>query len=207
VTARGGACGDTLRLSIATDGQRVIDAGFSADGCGATTAAGSAAVTLVRGQRLLEAAQIGTSAIAAELGGLSPGKHHAADLAADALARGLGEAVRARAALNWPSHGRRLVAMSGGVDSAVAALLSRRQGETVAVTMVIGGQPRITHSLFGLGYSIAAVIANEFTEATNRLYLSAPFEPGLSLLATSMILNLAARLLVWRISHGKAGLV
>lgn len=141
VTARGGACGDELRFSIEADGERVTDAGFSADGCGATTAAGSAAVTLVRGLALLDAARIGASEIAAELGGLSPGKQHVADLAADALARALGEAVRAKAALTVPPLGRTLVAMSGGVDSAVAALLSRRCGETVAVTLELWSAP------------------------------------------------------------------
>ena len=63
-------------------------------GCGALTAAGSAAVTLVEGAPLLDAARVGTHAIAAELGGLSPGKLHAAELAADALHRALGAAAR-----------------------------------------------------------------------------------------------------------------
>src|SRR2546423_378475 len=71
VIAEGGACGDQIRFSVATDGERVTDAGFDAVGCGATTAAGSAAVTLVRGRHLLDAARIGAAAIADELGGLS----------------------------------------------------------------------------------------------------------------------------------------
>ncbi|MDQ6775036.1 MAG: tRNA 2-thiouridine(34) synthase MnmA, partial [Actinomycetota bacterium] len=73
--------------------------------------------------------------IAAELGGLSPGKLHAAELAADALHRALGAAFRERGAVAPPNEGRTLVAMSGGVDSAVAALLCAREGETVAVTL------------------------------------------------------------------------
>ena len=83
------------------------DAGFDAEGCGAATAAGSAAVTLVRGRGVLEAARIGAAEIAAELGGLSPGKLHAAELAADALARALGTLRFApRAALPAPGGGR-----------------------------------------------------------------------------------------------------
>ena len=74
--------------------------------------------------------------IAAELGGLSPGKLHAAELAADALARALGAAARARGRLpRAVASERNLVAMSGGVDSAVAALLCSRRGETIAVTL------------------------------------------------------------------------
>ena len=137
VDAGGGACCDRIRFSIATDGERVTEAGFEADGCGSATAAGSAAVTLARGRGLLEAARIGAEVIAEELGGLSPGKVHAAELAADALARALGEAARSRAALSGPApHATRtLVAMSGGVDSAVAALLCAQAGEAVAVTL------------------------------------------------------------------------
>jgi phosphate transport system permease protein len=93
-----------------------------------------------------------------------------------------------------------------GIIGALILGLGRALGETVAVTMVIGARPQITHSLFGLGYTIAAVIANEFTEATYTLYLSALFELGLILLAITMILNVFARLLVWRVSRGPAGL-
>jgi tRNA-specific 2-thiouridylase len=119
----------------------VTAAGFDASGCGAAQAAGSAAVHLVRGERLLDAARVGSAAIAAELGGLSPGKLHAADLASDALHQALGAAARAGAALA-PDAGRTLVAMSGGVDSAVAALLVARDGrEAVAVTLELWRDP------------------------------------------------------------------
>ncbi len=123
--AGGAACGDLVRLSVVVDGPYVRAASFEASGCGATIAAASAAVELVEGAGLLEAARIGSPRIAAELGGLSAGKLHAADLASDALHRALGAAVRARGALEAHSA-RTLVAMSGGVDSAVAALLSQR---------------------------------------------------------------------------------
>jgi tRNA-specific 2-thiouridylase len=131
----GGSCCDELQLSVEIDGERVTDAGFVARGCGAATAAGSAAVTLVRGRALLKVARIGAGEIAAELGGLSTAKWHAAELAADALARAVGQAARAGAQLAHAAGGRTLVAMSGGVDSAVAGHLTRQGGETVAVTL------------------------------------------------------------------------
>ncbi len=135
VTRGGGACCDTLTFSIALSDGRVSDAGFQAQGCGAATAAASAAVTLVRGLPVLEAARIGVPAIAEELGGLSPGKLHAAELAADALGRALGTAAYSSSPLARPAGGRTLVAMSGGVDSAVAAQASVAGGETAAVTL------------------------------------------------------------------------
>jgi tRNA-uridine 2-sulfurtransferase len=141
-TVDGGACCDQVSLSLTVEGERVTDAGFEAHGCGAATAAGSAAVTLVRGSTVLDAARIGAAQIAEELGGLSPAKRHAADVAADALARSLGAAVRDRARVpapaatpEAPAPRRTLVAMSGGVDSSVVALLCAREGDAVAVTL------------------------------------------------------------------------
>lgn len=141
--AGGAACGDRLRVSLAVERARVTDAGFAGEGCGATLAAGSATVALIRGRPVLEVARLGTREVAAELGGLSPGKLHAAELAADALHRALGAAVRAHGAIEPPEDGssRTLVAMSGGVDSAVAALLCAREGETVAVTLELWADP------------------------------------------------------------------
>jgi tRNA-uridine 2-sulfurtransferase len=136
--AGGAACGDLIRISLRVDGERVDAAGFEASGCGALTAAGSAAVTLVEGAGVLDAARVGAHEIAAELGGLSPGKFHAADLAADALHRALGAAARAGAAVP-ADPGRTLVAMSGGVDSAVAALLAG--GNAAAVTVELWADP------------------------------------------------------------------
>jgi tRNA-specific 2-thiouridylase len=141
-TVGGFDCGDRIRFSVAVERDRVVDAGFDADGCGSATAAGSAAVTLARETTVIEAARIGTHQIAAELGGLSPGKLHAAELAADALARALGAAVRADAEVGGPcTGGRTLVAMSGGVDSSVAALLCARAGEALAVTLELWSDP------------------------------------------------------------------
>ena len=130
--AGGASCGDMISLSLAVEGSVVTGAGFEASGCGAMVAAGSAAVALVSGAPVLDAARVGTAAIAAELGGLSPGKLHAAELAADALHRALGLAARADAAVA-ADPGRVLVAMSGGVDSAVAGLLTG--SDAVAVTL------------------------------------------------------------------------
>jgi tRNA-specific 2-thiouridylase len=138
VTAVGGACGDTITLSLATDGERVSAAGFEADGCGAATAAASAAIALARGRPVLDAARIGARAIAEELGGLGAAKLHAAEVAADALGRALGAAARRDGAVRSPGPHepqRTLVAMSGGVDSTVAALLAAKDGEAVGVTV------------------------------------------------------------------------
>ncbi len=146
--AGGAACGDLVRISLALDPASsqgaIVDAGFDASGCGAAIAAGSATVALVRDAPLLRAARVGAPEIAAELGGLSPAKLHAAELAADALHRALGAAARERGALAAPSDGgeRALVAMSGGVDSAVAALLTARAGRhVVCVTLELWSDP------------------------------------------------------------------
>jgi tRNA-specific 2-thiouridylase len=144
--AGGAACGDLIRISLAIDSDSptgtIVDAGFDASGCGATVAAGSAAVGLLRGAPLLRAAEIGAGEIAGELGGLSLAKRHAAELAADALHRALGGAARARAKLAQMS-GRALVAMSGGVDSAVAALLVAEGdgAQAVGVTLELWSDP------------------------------------------------------------------
>jgi tRNA-uridine 2-sulfurtransferase len=140
VTAGGWSCCDEITFSLAVAGDHVSGAGFTARGCGAATAAASAGVTLVRGLHVLDAARLGAGDVADELGGLSPAKRHAAELAADALARALGAAVRAHARVDAPVTGRTLVAMSGGVDSAVAAHLIAAAGEdTAAVTLELWG--------------------------------------------------------------------
>ncbi|HEY0345431.1 MAG TPA: tRNA 2-thiouridine(34) synthase MnmA [Solirubrobacteraceae bacterium] len=139
--AGGAACGDLVRVDVAVERGHVAAAGFEASGCGAMIAAASAAVELVDGAGILDAARIGSPQIADELGGLSAGKLHAADLASDALHRALGAAVRTGGALA-PEPGRTLVAMSGGVDSAVAALLCARGGlDVAAVTLELWADP------------------------------------------------------------------
>jgi tRNA-uridine 2-sulfurtransferase len=133
--AGGAVCGDLVRIGVAVEGDRVADAGFDAAGCGAALAAGSAAVELVRGAGVLDAARVGTHAISDALGGLSPGKLHAAELAADALARALGRAVADAEGDVLIDPERTLVAMSGGVDSAVAALRSGPRAATVTLEL------------------------------------------------------------------------
>jgi len=83
-----------------------------------------------------------------------------------------------------------------GIFGSVFLAMARALGETMAVTMVIGNTPKINASLFAPGYSIAAVIANEFTEATGRVYLQALIELGLVLFVLTIILNALARVLI-----------
>jgi phosphate transport system permease protein len=85
-----------------------------------------------------------------------------------------------------------------GIFGATILALGRALGETMAVTMVIGNRPDIVLSLFQPGYSMAAVIANEFTEATGDLYLSALVEIGLVLFLLSIVVNFAAQLILSR---------
>jgi tRNA-specific 2-thiouridylase len=140
--AGGAACGDLVRVAVRVEGERVVEAGFDADGCGAARAAGSAVVELVEGRPFLEAARVTADDVAGALGGLIPPKRHAAELAADALHRALGAAAK-DAPLELPASPRRtLVAMSGGVDSAAAAQLALDAGdEVVAVTLELWSDP------------------------------------------------------------------
>jgi tRNA-specific 2-thiouridylase len=139
--AGGAVCNDLVAISLVLDaGGRVATATFDAHGCAATVAAGSAAVSLAEGRGLLEAARIGADAVDRELGGLSPLGRHAAELAADALHRALGAAARdAKVALS-DAPGRLLVAMSGGVDSAVVAALAGSRA--VGVTLELWSDPQ-----------------------------------------------------------------
>jgi phosphate transport system permease protein len=86
-----------------------------------------------------------------------------------------------------------------GIFGAVILGFGRAIGETMAVTMVIGNSPRISASLFSPSYTMASVIANEFVEATSKLYISSLIEIGFLLLVVSIIINIAARILVWRL--------
>jgi len=88
-----------------------------------------------------------------------------------------------------------------GLTGAVILGLGRALGETMAVTMVIGNRAEISASLFAPSYTMASVIANEFTEATGDLYLSALAEIGLLLFVVTLLLNIIARLLVWRVAR------
>ena len=89
-----------------------------------------------------------------------------------------------------------------GILGAIILGLGRALGETMAVTMVIGNTPQIAKSLFAPGYTMASVIANEFTEATGNVYLSALVEIALALFLLTLIVNALARLLVWSVTRG-----
>src|SRR5215211_6806042 len=156
--AGGAVCGDLIRVAVRVEDDRVVEAGFDAEGCGAARAAASAVVELVEGANFLDAARITIDDVSEALGGLVPSKRHAAQLAADALHRALGSAARAGADVAAPagalgaaaadslrlapSPRRTLVAMSGGVDSAAAAQLALDAGdEVVAVTLELWADP------------------------------------------------------------------
>jgi tRNA-uridine 2-sulfurtransferase len=144
--AAGGApCGDLVRVSLAVAGGSVVAARFDAEGCGAIAAAGAALTEAAEGRSVLEAARIGPPEISAALGGLSAQGRHAADLTADALHRALAALASSGGPLAEPpaTGDRVLVAMSGGVDSAAAALLERERGaEVVAVTLKLWADRR-----------------------------------------------------------------
>jgi phosphate transport system permease protein len=115
------------------------------------------------------------------------------------------EAALALGATKWETT--RVVLANGapGIAGAIILGLGRAVGETMAVTMVIGNRPEISVSLFEPSYTIASVIANEFTEATGDLYLSALVELGLVLFLVTFVVNGAARLLVWSVTRGTSG--
>jgi phosphate transport system permease protein len=91
-----------------------------------------------------------------------------------------------------------------GLVGAIILGLGRALGETMAVTMVIGNRHDIGLSVLQPAYTMAAAIANEFSEATTNLYLSALFEVGLILFVITVAVNAAARLLIWRVARGTA---
>jgi phosphate transport system permease protein len=113
------------------------------------------------------------------------------------------EAALALGATRWESTWQVVVPWARtGIMGSIFLALARALGETMAVTMVIGNDPKIAASLFAPGYTIAAVIANEFTEATGDLYLSALIELGLVLFLMTFILNGLARILIVATERG-----
>jgi phosphate transport system permease protein len=90
-----------------------------------------------------------------------------------------------------------------GIVGGIILGLGRALGETMAVTMVIGNRPEIAKSLFAPGYTMASVLANEFSEATGDVYLSALVEIGLALFLVTIIVNALAQLLVWSVTRGQ----
>ena len=115
------------------------------------------------------------------------------------------EAALALGATKWETTLVVLVNGAPGIAGAVILGLGRAIGETMAVTMVIGNRPEISPSLFQPSYTLASVIANEFTEATADIYLSSLVELGLILFFVTFVVNAIARLLVWRVTRRTAG--
>jgi len=113
------------------------------------------------------------------------------------------EAVLALGATRWEMIRTGVLRNArAGIAGGVILGLGRALGETMAVTMVIGNRPEIAKSLFAPGYSMASVIANEFSEATGDLYLSALVEVGLALFIVTIIVNIVAQFLVWTVTRG-----
>jgi tRNA-specific 2-thiouridylase len=141
--AAGGApCRDVVRIAVRIERDLVTEAGFDAEGCGALTAAASAAVEGIEAGPFVDACRWGAERVAESLGGLTPPKRHAAELVADALHRALGAAAKDGAVRVGESPRRTLVAMSGGVDSAAAAQLALDAGDdVVAVTLELWSDP------------------------------------------------------------------
>ena len=115
------------------------------------------------------------------------------------------EAALAMGATRWETV-RSAVLPYGraGLIGAVILGLGRALGETMAVTMVIGNRHDIGLSLLQPAYTLAAAIANEFSEATTDVYLAALFEVGLILFVVTVTVNALARLLIWRVARGVA---
>ena len=107
------------------------------------------------------------------------------------------EAALALGATKWETTWQIVIPnASTGIIGSIFLALARALGETMAVTMVIGNTPKITASLLSPGYSIAAVIANEFAEASGTLYISSLIFLGLVLFGLTILINAVARTLV-----------
>jgi len=123
-----------------------------------------------------------------------------------AVPRAQREAALALGATKWETiWGAVLPFARSGIMGGVILGLGRALGETMAVTMVIGNRPEISASLFAPGYTMASLIANEFSEASGDLHLSALMAVGFVLFVITVIVNAVARWLVWSVSRKDAG--
>ncbi len=143
-SAGGSVCGDLVRISIRVDDGRISAASFDAEGCAALRACAAAVCEEAEGVGVLNAAALSRDDVERLVGGLGPQGRHAATLVADALARALGALASSGEPIAGSPEGERvLVAVSGGVDSAVAVLRERERGaEVVAVTLKLWADAR-----------------------------------------------------------------
>ncbi len=118
-----------------------------------------------------------------------------------AVPNGQREAAYALGATRWEAIQVALRYGRGGVLGAVMLGFGRALGETMAVAMLIGNNPQVSLSLFAPQHTMAAVIANEFTEAASDLYLHALVEIGLVLFVITLAINTLSRLLIWRLTR------
>jgi len=122
-----------------------------------------------------------------------------------AVPRSQREAALALGATRWEMIRDAVIPYAkSGIIGGIMLGLGRALGETMAVTMVIGNRAEISASLLAPGYTMASLIANEFSEATNDLHLSALMAVGAILFVITLIINAIARWLVWRVSKGQA---
>ncbi len=117
------------------------------------------------------------------------------------------EAAYALGATRWEAIKAAISYGKSGIIGAVMLGFGRALGETMAVTMVIGNNPQVSASLFAPQYTMAAVIANEFTEAADELYLHALIEIGLLLFIITIAINMLSRLLIWSMKKRSAQVV
>ena len=123
-----------------------------------------------------------------------------------AVPRSQREAALALGATKWEMIWSAVLPFAkSGIIGGVILGLGRALGETMAVTMVIGNRPEISASLFAPGYTMASLIANEFSEASGDLHLSALMAVGFVLFVITVIVNAVARWLVWQVSRGAEG--
>jgi len=111
------------------------------------------------------------------------------------------EGAYALGATQWEAIRVALAYGRTGIVGAIMLGFGRALGETMAVTMVIGNNPTVSLSLFAPQYTMAAVIANEFTEATDDLHLHALFEIGLVLFVITLVVNAMSRMLIWSMNR------
>ena len=125
-----------------------------------------------------------------------------------AVPRSQREAALALGATKWETISGAVVPYAkSGIIGGIILGLGRALGETMAVTMLIGNRHQISASLFAPGYTMASLIANEFSEATGDLHLSALMAVGFVLFVITVIVNAIARWLVWRVSRSAGGSV